>query len=123
MTFNFFKVKKRNTTIPPPAPHTARCRAFVVPVVVRAVLALGGVGCDSADDLLSVGVDQLHRVDGQVLIEVGLALGCVRTQVTLVLPFFCNTTQHTHTHTQSETRTLGYCICSLVDIFEDALCL
>lgn len=61
-----------------------------LPVVVGAVLALSGLSCNSADDLLSVCVDQLDRVDGQVLIEVSPALGCVRTQVTLVLPLFCN---------------------------------
>lgn len=63
---------------------------FSVPVVVGRVLALSGVGCNGADDLLSVRVDQLDRVDGQVLIEVSPTLGCVRTQVTLVLPLFCN---------------------------------
>lgn len=63
-----------------------------VPVVVGGVLALSGVGCNGADDLLSVRVDQLDRVDGQVLIEVSPTLGCVRTQVTLVLPLFCNKT-------------------------------
>lgn len=67
-----------------------------LPVVVGAVLALGRVSCNSVDDLLSVCVDQLDRVDGQVLIEVSPALGCVRTQVTLVLPLFCNKT-HTDT--------------------------
>lgn len=61
-----------------------------LPVVVGAVLALDRVSCNSIDDLLSVCVDQLDRVDGQVLIEVSPALGCVRTQVTLVLPLFCN---------------------------------
>lgn len=70
-----------------------------VPVVVGGVLALSGVGCNGADDLLSVRVDQLDRVDGQVLIEVSPTLGCVRTQVTLVLPLFCNKTY----------RTSGYC--------------
>lgn len=78
----------------------SRCRVCVCgssspPVVVRAVLALSGVGRNGADDLLSVCVDQLDRVDGQVLIEVSPALGCVRTQVTLVLPLFCNNTTHT----------------------------
>lgn len=67
--------------------------ASSVPVVVGGVLALSGVGCNGADDLLSVRVDQLDRVDGQVLIEVSPTLGCVRTQVTLVLPLFCNETQ------------------------------
>lgn len=52
---------------------------FLLPVVVGAVLALSRVGCNSADDLLSICVDQLDRVDGQVLIEVSPALGCVRT--------------------------------------------
>lgn len=70
---------------------------LLLPVVVGAVLALGGVSCDCADDLVSVCVDQLDRVDGQVLIEVSPALGCVRTQVTLVLPLFCN---KIHTCTQ-----------------------
>lgn len=73
---------------------------FSVPVVVGGVLALGRVGCNSADDLLSISVDQLDRVDGQVLIEVSPTLGCVRTQVTLVLPLFCNKT-HTHTHIET----------------------
>lgn len=68
-----------------------------LPVVVRAVLALGGVGCDGADDLLGVRADQLDRVDGQVLIEVSPALGGVRTQVTLVLPLLCDRNTHTHT--------------------------
>lgn len=63
---------------------------FSLPVVVGTVLALGRVSCNGADDLLSICVDQLDRVDGQVLIEVSPALGCVRTQVTLVLPLFCN---------------------------------
>lgn len=71
---------------------------MVLPVVVRAVLALGGVSCNSADNLLSICVDQLDRVDGQVLIEVSPALGCIRTQVTLVLPLFCKE-RHTHTDT------------------------
>ncbi len=61
-----------------------------LPVVVRAVLALSRVSCYSTDDLLSVCVHQLDRVDGQVLIEVSPALGCVRTQVTLVLPLLCS---------------------------------
>lgn len=69
-----------------------RFRLSSLPVVVGAVLALGRVGRDSADDLLGVRVHQLDRVDGQVLIEVGPALGCVRTQVTLVLPLLCNET-------------------------------
>lgn len=81
------------------------CGHLSLPVVVRAVLALGGVGCNSADNLLSICVDQLDRVDGQVLIEVSPALGCIRTQVTLVLPLFCKET-HTPTHTHM---TLGYC--------------
>lgn len=73
---------------------------FSVPVVVGGVLALSRVRCNGADDLLSVRVDQLDRVDGQVLIEVSPTLGCVRTQVTLVLPLFCNKShKHTHTHT------------------------
>lgn len=74
-----------------------RLAPFSVPVVVGGVLALSDVGCNGADDLLSVRVDQLDRVDGQVLIEVSPTLGCVRTQVTLVLPLFCN---KTYTQTQ-----------------------
>lgn len=58
-------------------------------VVVRAVLALGGVRCDRTHNLLGVCADQFDRVDGQVLIEVSSALGGVRTQVTLVLPLLC----------------------------------
>lgn len=67
-----------------------------VPVIVGGVLALSRVSCNSADDLLGVCVDQLDRVNGQVLIEVSPALGCIRTQVTLVLPLFCNN-MHTDT--------------------------
>lgn len=82
--------------------HVSCAGVSWLPVVVGAVLALGGVGCNGVDDLLGVRVDQLDRVDGQVLIEVSPALGCVRTQVTLVLPLFCNRT-HKHTHTRART--------------------
>ena len=76
------------------------------PVVVGAVLAVGRVGGYRGDDLLGVCVDQLDRVDGQVLVEVRSALGCVRTQVTLILPLLCSETQHTHTHTHTQTHTI-----------------
>lgn len=63
--------------------------AHMAAVVIRAVLALAGVGRDRTDDLLCVRADQFDGVDGQVLIEVGSALGCIRTQVTLVFPLLC----------------------------------
>lgn len=59
-----------------------------VPVVVGAVFAFSSFAGDGVDEVLGVRAYQLDRVDGEVLIQVGTALRCVRTQVTLVLPLF-----------------------------------
>ena len=61
--------------------------SVAAPVVIGEGLPVSSLsGGDGADHLLCVGADQLDRVDGQVLVEVGSALGCIRTQVTRILP-------------------------------------
>lgn len=67
--------------------------ADVAAVVIRAVFELWAFVGNSSNDVLGVCVHQFDRVDGEVLVEVGTALGRVRTQVTLIFPLFCRNKQ------------------------------
>lgn len=86
--------------------------SVAAPVVIGEGLPVWSLsGGDGADHLLCVGADQLDRVDGQVLVEVGSALGCIRTQVTRILPLLwkdrrtqCQRERWVYRHTRGHTR-------------------
>ena len=57
------------------------------PVIIRVLLPITAFGGDGADDVLGVRAHQLHRVDGQVLVQVCAALSSIGAQVAFVFSF------------------------------------
>lgn len=67
------------------------CTALLLrssPVIVRVLLSITAFGSDSADNVLSVCTHQLHRMDGQVLVQISTALSSVGAQVAFVFSLF-----------------------------------
>ena len=57
------------------------------PVIIRVLLPITAFGGDGADNVLGVRAHQLHRVDGQVLVQVCAALSSIGAQVAFVFSF------------------------------------
>lgn len=58
------------------------------PVVIRVLLSIAAFRSDSTDNVLSVCTHQLHRMDGQVLVQVSTALSSIGAQVAFVFSLF-----------------------------------
>lgn len=58
------------------------------PVVIRVLLSIAAFRSDSADNVLSVCTHQLHRMDGQVLVQISTALSSIGAQVAFVFSLF-----------------------------------
>lgn len=67
--------------------------ADMTAIEVRAVFELWAFVGNSSNNVIGVCVHQFDRVDGEVLVEVGTALGRIWTQVTLIFPLFCRNRQ------------------------------
>lgn len=72
----------RNSGQPGPAGSTGSS-----PVIIRVLLPITAFRGDGADDVLGVRTHQLHRMDGQVLVQVCAALSSIRAQVAFVFSF------------------------------------
>lgn len=57
------------------------------PVIIRVLLPITAFRGDGADNVLSVRTHQLHRMDGQVLVQVCTALSSIGAQVAFVFSF------------------------------------
>lgn len=57
------------------------------PVIIRVLLPVTAFRGDGADNVLSVRTHQLHRVDGQMLVQVCTALSSIGAQVAFVFSF------------------------------------
>lgn len=57
------------------------------PVIIRVLLPVTALRGDGADDVLSVRTHQLHRMDGQMLVQVCTAFSSIGAQVAFVFSF------------------------------------
>lgn len=58
------------------------------PVIIRVLLSVTAFRSDSADNVLSVCTHQLHRMDGQMLVQISTALGSIGAQMAFVFSLF-----------------------------------
>lgn len=77
-----------------PGSKTLGQAALDSPVIVRVFLPVTAFRGDGADDVLGVGTHQLHRVHGQVLVQICTALSSIGAQMAFVFSFLWGRNQN-----------------------------